>query len=268
MAVIAFSALAVTDLAAADPGPKKDAGKFRFGAMCDEFQVAGGAAFVIHPTKPAPNGAKPWVWYAPTIGGNPGKPNEWLFTRLLERGFFVVGLGVGETYANPRSREQYAEFYQHMTKQYGLAPKVCLLAQSRGGLNHYNFAADHPGWVQCIAGIYTVGDLRSYPGLVKAAPAYGLTPAELEAQIARHTPVDRLVPIAAARIPIFHIHGDSDVLVPLEKNSGAIAERYKALGGHMELVIVPGEGHKVGPSFFESEKMLEFILKQGLQSPP
>jgi hypothetical protein len=38
-----------------------------------------------------------------------------------------------------------------------------LLAQSRGGLNHYMFAAAHPEWVQCIAGIFPVADLRSFP---------------------------------------------------------------------------------------------------------
>src|SRR5690606_24662202 len=110
-------------------------------------------------------GAKPWVWYAPTIGQHPNSFNRWMLAPLLEQGFYVVGINVGETYANPRSREEYAEFYRHVTKKYGLDPRVCLLAQSRGGLNHYNFAADHPEWVRCIAGIFPVGDLRSYPGL-------------------------------------------------------------------------------------------------------
>ncbi|MDZ4288431.1 MAG: hypothetical protein U0984_10765, partial [Prosthecobacter sp.] len=61
--------------------------------------------------------------------------------------------------------------------------------------------------------------------------------------------------------PILHIHGNADKVVPLEQNSGAIAERYKALGGEMELIIIPDKGHQVDPLFFESEKMLEFILK-------
>lgn len=235
-------------------------GRMNFGTQRDDFEVAGAEGFVLHPTKPAPNGTRPWVWYAPTIGNNPGSSNAWLITRLLEKGFYVAGLNVGETYANPSSRKQFAEFYHHVRKDYELAPKAGLIAQSRGGLNHYNFAADHPEWVHCIAGIYTVGDLRSYPTLEKAAPAYGLKPAELEAQLSWHNPVDRLAPIAQAKIPILHLHGDADKVVPLEANSGAIAQRYKALGGVMELVVVPGKGHEFDPGFFESPRMLEFLL--------
>jgi len=235
-----------------------------YGARRDNFEVAGCEAFVIHPFKPAPGGAKPWVWYAPTIGHHPSTVNTWLLSRLLTNGFYVAGIYVGETFANPESREQYAAFYRHATKTYGLAPKVCLLAQSRGGLNHYNFAADHPDWVACISGIYTVGDLRSYPGLQRAAPMYHLSEAELDAQLAKHNPVERLAPIAKAKIPILHIHGDSDKVVPIEKNSQAIRDRYRALGGPMELIVVPGQGHNFHTAFFESDAMRSFILKHGL----
>ncbi|TDU71278.1 dipeptidyl aminopeptidase/acylaminoacyl peptidase [Prosthecobacter fusiformis] len=239
-------------------------GKIDFGTQRDDFDVAGVEGFVLHPTKPAANGTRPWAWYAPTIGNNPGTGNTWLIQRLLDKGFYVVGLYVGETFANPKSREQFTTFYHHLRQHYQLAPKVTLIAQSRGGLNHYNFAADHPQWIECIAGIYTVCDLRSYPGLERAAPAYGLTPDQLGRQISLHTPVERLAPIAAAKIPILHIHGDSDVVVPIEANSAALAEKYKALGGQMELITIPGKGHEYDPGFFESEKMLSFILQYGL----
>lgn len=239
-------------------------GKMDFGARRDEFEVDGAEAFVLHPTRPAANGTRPWVWYAPTIGNNPGASNAWLIQKLLDRGFYVVGLYVGETFANPRSREQFAAFYHHLRQEYQLAPKASLIAQSRGGLNHYNFAADHPEWVNCIAGIYTVGDIRSYPGMERAAPAYGLTPEALEKEVAKHTPVARLEPIAAAKIPILHVHGDSDKVVPIEQNSGAIAKRYRELGGQMKLIVVPGKGHEFDAAFFESQPMLDFLLKHGL----
>lgn len=239
-------------------------GKSTFGGRREDFTVAGAETFVIHPTRPAPGGAHPWVWYAPAFGNRPGKPNVWLLTRLLERGFTVAGVYAGQSYANPKSREQFAAFYDYVRKTYGLAEKACLIAQGRGGLDHYNLAADHPEWVQCIAGIYTVGDMRSYPGLDKVAPAYGLKPQELEAQLAKHNPIERLAPIAQAKIPILHIHGDADKLVPLEKNSAVIAERYKALGGPMEFVVVPGKGHQHDPALFESEQMLDFIIRHGL----
>jgi pimeloyl-ACP methyl ester carboxylesterase len=234
-----------------------------YGAKRDNVEVAGCEAFVIHPFQPAPGGAKPWVWYAPTIGHHPSAANEWLLSRLLNNGFYVAGVYVGETFANPPSREQFAAFYRHVTATYGLAPKACLLAQSRGGLNHYNFAADHPEWVQCIAGIFPVGDLRSYPGLKRAAPMYHLSEAELDAQLAKHNPIDRLAPIAKAKIPILHIHGDADKVVPIAENSQVIHERYRTLGGPMKLIVVRGKGHQNDPGFFESEAMLEFIMRQG-----
>ncbi len=234
-----------------------------FGGRRDDFRVADCDAFVIHPTKPAPNGAKPWVWYAPTIGTHPGEPNAWLLTRLMDRGFYVAGIYVRETFANPPSREQFTEFYNYATKAYGLSPKVCLLAQSRGGLNHYNFAADHPNVVACIAGIFPVGDLRSFPGLKRAAPMYGVDEATLDSQLASHNPTERLRPIAAAKIPILHIHGDADKTVPIEHNSQIIFERYRALGGPMELIVVPAKGHEGDPAFFESQPMLDFLLKHG-----
>lgn len=235
-----------------------------FGGKRESFQVLGREGFVIPPVKPAANGSKPWVWYAPTIGKHPGEPNAWLLTKLRENGFWVAGFYHGETFANPIARRGFDAFYQHVTKTYGLNPKVCLVAQSRGGLNHYNFAADYPDRVQCIAGIYTVGDLRSFPKLPRAAAAYSLTEAQLEAQLAQHNPIDRLEPIAKTKIPILHVHGDADKIVPIEQNSQVIHDRYKALGGEMELIVVPGKGHESDPRFFESEPMLNFLLKHGL----
>jgi hypothetical protein len=34
----------------------------------------------------------------------------------------------------------------------------------------------------------------------------------------------------------------------------------KALGGKFTVKIIPGEGHKVGPSFFACPELVEFLL--------
>ena len=86
---------------------------------------------------------------------------------------------------------------------------------------------------------------------------------ELTTKIKEHNPIERLAPLAQAKVPILHIHGDDDKVVPLEKNSGELIKRYQALGGPAELLLVPGKGHAEIPEFFESEKFLEFILRQG-----
>lgn len=89
----------------------------------------------------------------------------WLFSRLLKQGYYICGTEVGDSFGSPQSCATYGKFYQHVVKEYGLAPKVCLLPQSRGGLMWYNWAVENPEKVACIGGIYPVCDFTSYPGL-------------------------------------------------------------------------------------------------------
>ena len=122
------------------------------------------------------------------------------------------------------------------------------------------WAAENPEKVGAFAGIYPVVNLTSYPGLDQAAPAYALTAAELAAQLTAHNPVDRLATLAAARIPLFAIHGDRDTLVPLDANSALLKSRYTALGGDMKLIIAEGQGHNLWPGFFENPALLAFLI--------
>ena len=127
----------------------------------------------------------------------------------------------------------------------------------------YNWAAEHPDEVQCIGGIYTVCDPTSWPGTETAAPAYKLTPQEFAEQAHEHAPLNRLEPLARFEVPILHVHGDADTVVPLERNSGALIQKYKALGGPGYLEIVPGKGHQVCDEFFKNETLLTFFLGLG-----
>lgn len=241
----------------------------RFGSKCFELKFGEVEGFVITPTQAAADGSKPWLWYAPSYWqGYPGKRMDWLFSRLLKQGFYICGTNVGDSFGSPQSRKIYSSFYQHVVKEYGLSPKVCLLPQSRGGLMWYNWAAENPEKVECIGGIYPVCDLTSYPGLAATAQAYGMAEAELSAQLAQHNPIERLAPLAKAKVPVLHVHGDSDSVVPLGKNSGELIKRYQALGGPGELVTITGKGHAEIAEFFENQRLLEFILQQGKGTPP
>jgi pimeloyl-ACP methyl ester carboxylesterase len=226
------------------------------------FAVGEHRAFVILPRAAATDAPRrPWAWYAPTfINGYPNPSNEWLFRRLLVDGWVVAGIDVGESYGSPAGRAAYTRFYQQVVPEYRLAAKSCLVAQSRGGLMLYNWAVENPEKVKCIAAIYAVCDLRSFPGLRQAAPAYGLDETSLAAHLSEHNPIDRLEPLAKAGVPIFHIHGDSDAVVPLDRNSQVLCDRYRALGGRAALVVVPGKGHAEVPEFFQSQTMLAFLL--------
>ena len=82
---------------------------------------------------------------------------------------------------------------------------------------------------------------------------------QMAAELSLHNPIDLLAPLAKAKVPILHIHGDKDKVVPLETNSAEVAKRYKALGGTMELVVVPGKGHEEVDEFFTSERFAAFL---------
>jgi len=235
-----------------------------FGGTRTNLVVAGSKGFIIEPPVEAENGRKPWVWYAPTIGIYPNKSNFWLLESLVKQGFYVCGIDVGESFGNPEGRKIYSAFYDTIVSRYLLDKKVCLIPQSRGGLMLYNWAAEprNSQKVARIAGIYPVCDLLSYPGLDKAAAAYHLSPDSLTAHLAEHNPIDRLLPLYKAGIPIFHIHGDNDIIVPLFKNSMVIYNRYKAMGGNAILKIIPGKGHMEIPEYFQSQELLDFILQE------
>lgn len=213
-------------------------------------------AFVILPK----GESKGWVWYAPAFHNSiPHARHTFLFERALKAGLGIAGIDVGESYGSPNGTTLYAGFHDALVEKFKLSPKAILLPQSRGGLMLYNWAARHPQHVERIAGIYTVCDLRSWPGLEKARGAYGMSADQLEKALPRHNPIELLAPLARLKVPILHIHGDQDAVVPLEKNSGELAKRYKALGGPMELVVVPGKGHEEVDEFFTSERFATFL---------
>jgi len=220
--------------------------------------------YILRPhTELYPAGSHPWLWFAPELGRSPHTNRMWLFNKLLLEGWTIAAVNIGEARGNPEGRIKFTDFYNYlMNSDFGLQPKANLFVQSRGGLMHYNWAADHPKWVQSIGGIYPAVDLRSYPGLAKAAPVFKMTVEELEANLSDCNPINRLAPLAAENISILHLHGDSDKLVPLKENSAAVKKRYDKLGGDMRLIVVSGKGHEVVPEFFESADLYNFFYSQ------
>lgn len=224
------------------------------------FSVEGHTAFLILPTHKSTGNATPWVWYAPTITNYPCDDEKWMFEKFLAAGLAIAGIDVGESYGSPQGRVLYSALYRELVTKRGLSKKACLLARSRGGLMVYNWAVENPASVACIAGIYPVCDITSYPGIKSACGAYGMSEEELTAQLSRHNPVDRVKPLAKARVPIFHIHGDSDTLVPLEQNSGKLAERYRRFGGVMTLMVIKGRGHDHWPGWVQCQELVDFVI--------
>jgi len=234
-------------------------------ATRENFTVAGHKAFVILPSAARTDKPMRWVWYAPTLGRKyPGGAETWMFDRFGRAGVAIAGIDVGESYGSPKGRAAYQALYEELTGKRGFHGKPVLLARSRGGLMLYNWAVEHPQSVGGIAGIYPVCNLASYPGVKRAAGAYEMTARELEAKLTEHNPIDRLAPLAKAKVPIFHIHGDRDKTVPLESNSAELAKRYAALGGPVEIEVIKGQGHNLWSGWFQSQALTDFVIARAL----
>lgn len=225
------------------------------------FNVDGNVGFVIFPKDIKRSKPLPWVWYAPTLPGLPGTEELWMLQQITKAGIAIVGIDVGESYGSPDGRKIFSSFYNLLTQHLGFNDKAILLGRSRGGLMTLNWAAENPDKVAGFAGIYPVCNLTSYPGIEHASGAYKMASAELTMKLSEHNPIDRLEPLAKANVPLFAIHGDIDALVPLEKNSGEVKNRYDTLGGKMKLIIPKGQGHNMWEGFFKCEELVQFIKK-------
>ena len=227
----------------------------------------GSVAFII-PVEEQPQSAvgqaqriaKPWVWYAPTLPNLPGSEERWMFERFVKAGVAIAGIDAGESYGSPTGNRVFDRLYAEMIRR-GYSEKPILLGRSRGGLQTLSWAAEHPDQVGGWAGIYPVCNLESYPGLDRAAGAYELTAQQLKDRLIEFNPIDRMSKLAAARVPLFAIHGDVDKVVPLEVNSGLLKEVYnRANGPEMELIVPSGQGHNMWEGFFRCNELVNFVI--------
>jgi dipeptidyl aminopeptidase/acylaminoacyl peptidase len=228
----------------------------------ESFLVEGRPAFVLLPPQQKRAKPQPWVLYAPTLPGLPDQHEKWMHEQFLAAGIAVAGIDIGEAYGSPKGKELFTAFHREMTMKRGFAKKPCLLGRSRGGLWVTSWAADNPDKVAGLAGIYPVFDLRSYPGLAQAAPAYGLTTKQLESRLAEFNPIERVGLLAKARVPALLIHGDEDRVVPLKENSGEFTARYKAQGAEalVKLIVARGQGHNYWQGFFRCQELVDFVV--------
>ena len=245
--------------------PVVSAGSKKLPLPGEAFQLDGHDAFVILP--PNTKGDTPWVWYAPTLRGLPAQSEVWMFKRFLTKGIAIAGIDVGESFGSPKGAALYGKLYSHLVNKRGFGKKPCLLARSRGGLMLYSWAVENPKSVGGVVGIYPVCNVASYPGIARAASAYELTADQLKADLQKYNPIDRLKQLAKAGVPVFHIHGDNDRVVPLEANSAELAKRYRQFGGPVEVEVVKGQGHNMWEGWFKSQKLTDFAIARALGEP-
>jgi len=226
------------------------------------FRLDDRLCYVVVPSRPAPG--RPWIWRARFWGHEPQ-----VDLALLDKGFHVVHIDVSHLFGSPQAEAIWDKFYAKLTGEHGLAPKAVLEGMSRGGLMVYNWASAHPDRVASIYADAPVCDFKSWPGGKGKGPgspadwknclaAYGLS--EEEALRYRHNPIDNLASLAKAGVPLLHVCGDADRVVPMDENTRVLQKRYLQLGGSITVIAKPGVGHHPH-SLKNPEPIVEFILK-------
>ena len=210
-----------------------------------DFTVDGRRCWVVVPNSPAEG--RPWIWRARFFGHEPQAD-----IALLNEGFHVAYCDVGSLFGNPQAVAYWDAFYKKVTEKHGLNPRPALEGMSRGGLIIYNWAVANPEKVACIYGDAPVCDFKSWPGgkgtgkgspgdWKKCLQAYRLD--EKSALEYASNPVDRLDVLARAGVPILHVVGEADSVVPVSENTDLIEKKYLELGGEIQVIRKAGVGH-------------------------
>ena len=224
------------------------------GATLRTVLIGGEKASVLVPTKPAEG--MPWVLAGSLY--NLDSPPVANMTRteleLVKRGFHVVAFALGNTFGAPDALAKWDLVYEEMTNKYGLSKRVALLGVSREGLPIARWAAAHPARVTCLYMDKAVCDFKSWPGgkmsFGKGSPRdwESLIPlyhfkSEAEALAYDENPVDLASKLAADKVAIIYLTGETDDAVPYAENGARMEAVYREAGATFQLIRHAGEGH-------------------------
>lgn len=190
----------------------------------------------------------PWIWRARFFGHEPQTD-----IALLEHGFHVAYTDVAGFFGNDEAVARWDRLYEFLTTQHGFAPKPALEGMSRGGLIIYNWALANLEKVACIYADAPVLDIRSWPGGKGAGKG---SPGDWQSAMQRHdldneddppmtaTPaLANLQPLVDAGVPLMHVVGLDDGVVPVAENSAILEKRYREAGGRIHVIAKEGVGH-------------------------
>ncbi len=231
------------------------------------FQFDGHKAHIVIPKKPLYG--YPWIWRARF-------PN-WhieMDSILLHSGFHIAYINTNNLYGSPMAMDVWDKFYAFLTQEKGFSKEVALEGVSRGGLFIYNWAKRNPEKVCCIYAEAPVCDFKSWPfrrGKYKGSledwdrllKTYDFNSTE-EALEYKDNPVDNLEKLAAAKVPILHVIGLNDQIVPPEENTFILVDRYVKLGGIATIYSnTKGRENLAGHHFVldDPEYIVDFIIR-------
>lgn len=232
-----------------------------YGFRCSDFKFEGHDAKIVFPEKAEPQ--RHWIWRARFWGHEPQTE-----IALLEKGFHVVYIDAAEYRGNSEAVSLWNRFYDYLIRNYQLNPEAVLEGMSRGGLFIYNWGSANPDKVACVYADAPVCDLRSWPGgkwkgkgseeeWKAHLNAYGLT--EETINDFRGMPLYNCVNLAEAGVPVLHVCGSDDDVVPVDENSYALEKNFRQAGGNIKIIIKEGIGHHPH-SLRDPSPIVRFIL--------
>ena len=213
------------------------------------------ACRVVIPKKIADG--KPWVWRARFFGHEPQ-----FDIAMLNRGYHLVYCDVAGLFGNTEAVSRWNKFYNYLRFEHLFSDRVILEGMSRGGLIIYNWAAKNPGKVAAIYADAPVMDFKSWPKINPTILKVYRFKNEQEAKAYKGNPVDNLAPLAKAGIPIIHVVGMDDKVVPVSENTQVAERRYKKMGGTFKVIRKKGIGHHPH-SLKDPSPIVEFVTSQG-----
>lgn len=202
----------------------------------EHFSIDGYAAWITLPKTFAPG--HPWLWRARFPGFH-----DQLDLELLKRGYAVIHIKTENLYGSLKAMAVWDKMYNAVCAKYKLNPKGVLAGVSRGGLFIYNFAQRWPERVAVLYGDTPVMDLKSWPGgrgkgegspedWKRMKTVYGFV-SDSEALAYDQIPLNYAENLASHHLPIYHIVGPKDQIVPPAENTYPFAERYRKAGGRI-----------------------------------
>lgn len=224
------------------------------------LQKTGAKAILVIPHTAAKG--QPWIWRARFWGHQPA-----LDLALLDRGYHLAYVDVGNLYGNKTAMERGLELHEFLTGKLNLNQKPILEGMSRGGLFIFNFAAQYPDKVSAIYGDNPVCNFQSWPGGMngklskgdyeRCLKAHGITAEEAKThpQITNPDFAKKL-----SSIPVALVIGTADKVVPPSENAEPLAANLSNLKSPLKVWRKPGLGHHPH-GLSPVEPLLRFLLK-------
>lgn len=239
-----------------------------------DFKYKQRAARLIVPNKPLPG--KPWLWRA--------RFPDWhteADSILISEGFHLAYINTDNQFGSPNAIHVWDGFYDFLTLELKLHQKVSLMGVSRGGLFMYNWAKKNPEKVACIYAEAPVCDFKSWPAGFGASKGssndwqklkeeYGFS-SDADAKAYLNNPIDNLNALAEAKVPILHMIGLQDKIVPVDENTLPLINTYISLGGNASVVTCTQGKQELEGHHFPIETprtVADFITYNALQHAP